>query len=190
MTDNIILKSKYGQYTEQNLIDLIHEHINIQPYRFVYRKKQYRSHTVSEKVKQANDLPTLSKLCIKLGTSTQKIKKLEKKGNFPRLSEALTRLRDVIRNMLIVNGLEGLYDTKFAEFVAINECGMRKTQHVEQSVKSLGGVTLYLPQLRNTGNGVVTVKEPLKDVTSQSHYNNVDNIDNNNNKLKNVEEKV
>ena len=161
MTDNQTtgLQCKTGLYSDEELAALVDEHFNVKPYSLVLQSKKYRSHTVTSKVKRASDLPILSVLCAKLGVSTGKLTKTSKEDNYPLLKDSIERARDVQRNMLILNGLEGLYDTKYAEFVAINLVGMRKTQHLESNIKTDTGVHLYLPEVLDT------VKTPLINVT-------------------------
>lgn len=72
----------------------------------------------------ANRLPTLTRFAHELGVNLSTIYEWEDKHL--EFSQALTRARDLYKDFLIENGLQGLYNPAFAIFVAVNTTDMRQ----------------------------------------------------------------
>ena len=76
-----------------------------------------------------NDLPTLEGFANFLGVVKQTI--LTWADVHPEFMDALMRAKQIQKECLIQNGLKGLYDARFAMFVAVNCSDMRSKESIE-----------------------------------------------------------
>ena len=102
----------------------------------------YKDGTTKEEVKFIpSDLPLLSAFANKLKTHRSTIFRWAKKHK--EFRNALKRAKDCQREILITNGLKGLYSTSFAIFTAKNLIGWRdKTEVSGDADRPLGVVIL------------------------------------------------
>lgn len=70
-----------------------------------------------------NDLPLLSSFAARIGVHRDTLHEWAEK--FPDFSDALKRAKDLQEQMLVTNGLKGLYNPSFAVFAAKNILGWR-----------------------------------------------------------------
>lgn len=113
-----------GKYKKEYVEELI-EYFNTPPTRVEYIKHYDREGNVvkEEPVVLGADYPTLEGFAIKIGVSSRTLENWAK--DYPTtFGAAYERAKDVQKNMLIVNGLGGRYNSKFAQFVASSQFDM------------------------------------------------------------------
>jgi|TARA_Y100000034_G_scaffold47492_1_gene58483 hypothetical protein len=130
----------YKQEYAKQLIDFF----SISPSKRELAAKMQGKNFEKEEYKEVpNDLPTLTRFAVKIGTSTQTLhnwcnmgqekvdeelplnEQNSKSPLFFEFFEAFTRAKELYRDFLIQNGLKGLYPPAFAIFVATNTAGMK-----------------------------------------------------------------
>lgn len=79
--------------------------------------------TVEKTIPEAAPLPFFEDWCWSVGISKDTMCEWVKK--YPEFSDAYTRAKALQKKILVVNGLEGRYDAKFAIFTAKNITDMR-----------------------------------------------------------------
>ena len=84
-----------------------------------------------EKIKYANSLPTLEKFCNSINITIPTLHDWVK--IYPDFSYAYMRAKELQKDILIQNGLLGLYNSQFATFVAINCTDMRNKTEVDHT---------------------------------------------------------
>lgn len=77
-------------------------------------------------------LPTLENFAKHLGVGTSTIS--DWKHTYPEFSAALTRAKEIQKDILVQNGLFGNYEKTFAKFVAVNVTDMSDKSEVKQQV--------------------------------------------------------
>jgi hypothetical protein len=122
--------------------------------KIIKRTKSFKDGRVfEEEYEVANPLPLFGMFAHKIGVNKDTI--VEWAKVHPDFSVAYTRAKDIQKAFLIENGLKGLYDSKFAIFVAKNVTDMRDTQthdvgedSAKQVLDYLAGRSLGLPRDR------------------------------------------
>ena len=82
------------------------------------------------------DLPLLCKFAADIGVNQDTLHEWSK--NHKEFSEAMKTAKEMQKNILVINGLRGNYDTGFAKFVAINATDM--VDKKEHDLSLSGGV--------------------------------------------------
>ncbi len=91
----------------------------------------------------ANDLPTFERFAVNIGVDTDTLLEWSKDPEkYPGFSVAYKRAKHLQKDILLTNGLRGLYSQPFAIFTAKNITDMR--DRVEQDITS-GGEKLPTP---------------------------------------------
>lgn len=123
-----------GKYKKEYTDQLI-EYFNTPPTRVEYIKRYDREGNVKEEepVVIGADYPTFEGFAIKIGVTSRTLENWA--AAYPTtFGAAYERAKDVQKNMLIVNGLGGRYNGKFAQFVASSQFDM-----AEKSEQKLTG---------------------------------------------------
>lgn len=129
--------NKYGTagrptlYTPDLCADLI-AYFDIEPNREVMVVQHFGKDSSTETPKELpNDLPTLEGWCKKTGIHPSTVSEWAKQ--YPDFSEAITRAKAMQYHILVVNGLKGLYDARFAIFVATNITNLKSKSITEEN---------------------------------------------------------
>ena len=140
-------KGKYKkEYTDQ-LIEYFSKH----PTRVEYIKRYDLEGNVKEEepIVIGADYPTFEGFAIEIGVSTRTLENWAEK--YPTtFGAAYERAKDVQKNMLIVNGLGGRYNSKFAQFIASSQFDMAEKS--EQKISGIEGIDLSI-ELLSAGGG-------------------------------------
>jgi hypothetical protein len=94
-------------------------------------KVSHKGNEYQEEIKEPSELPTIEKFCNIHGIDNSHFYQLAKEND--NLSRAITYMRNNQKNMLIQNGMNKTYDSRFASLVAINLTDMRNTVHTESA---------------------------------------------------------
>ena len=116
----------------QQLLD----YFDVEPYIELARSDKKSGHEYTQRV--ANSLPTLAGFAAKVGVSVQTLHNWGKAH--PGFFDATTRAKAIAEDILVTNGLLGLYDARYAIFVAKNYTDLRdvrETHAVEYEVPEL-----------------------------------------------------
>lgn len=97
-----------------------------------------------------NELPSLYKFANKIGVDQTTLNEWAKRHQ--EFSLAFTRAKEMYKNFLMENGLLGLYDSRFAIFVAKNTTDMRDKVETELTIKEMPKP--LLDNLRNKKNAI------------------------------------
>lgn len=120
--------SKYKKEYCQEIIN----YFFIKPYRKEKIKKVKKDGSIEEiEIDVANDLPLFSGFATEIGVNRETLRLWSEK--FQEFGEAYQQAKELQRNILITNGLRGLYNTTFAIFTAKNITDMRDQQQLEFS---------------------------------------------------------
>lgn len=123
--------------------DMIVEFFSAEPNREVERVNRKTGAAYSELV--PNPLPHLSAFAREIGVSHDTLcewAKEENREKYPGFSEAYKKAKQLQKEFLIENGLNGLYNPAFAIFTAKNITDMRDRQEHELSGKDGGPVSI------------------------------------------------
>lgn len=97
---------------------------DIQPHFETPVTTTYKDGTTKEEIKLLpSDLPTLAGFAVKLGVHRDTINQWSK--DYPEFSDAIKRAKECQENILITNGLQGLYAQPFAIITTKNVLGWR-----------------------------------------------------------------
>jgi hypothetical protein len=108
------------------------EFFNIEAYRISKIIKTNKDGSTEEReIEVANDLPLFSKFAVNIGVHRDTLH--EWKDKHEEFSDAYKKCKEIQRNILIINGLRGLYQTAFAIFTAKNITDLRDKQEIEHS---------------------------------------------------------
>lgn len=90
--------------------------------------------TVTDKgiIKSANKLPTFENFAASISVSTKTLYNWSEQ--FPEFLQAFARARELQKNWLIENGLNGTYNPQFTIFVAKNITDMRDKQELDHQI--------------------------------------------------------
>src|SRR5690349_11818379 len=112
--------SKYKpEYCEE-----LEKFFDIEPYREVVDIYTYKDGTTKETVKLLpNDMPFIRDFAKKIGVNKDTLYEWAKKHS--EFSVALKEVKDLQEKLLVVNGLNGVYNSTFAIFAAKNMIGWR-----------------------------------------------------------------
>ena len=118
--------SKYKEEYIQKMLDFF----SISPYEEVVVKKVSKKGDLFEEKQYIGcDFPTFSKFAVEIGVSRDTLSEWNNKHE--EFSVAYKKCKELQRNILIVNGLKGYYNTAFACFTAKNVTDMRdKQEHI------------------------------------------------------------
>jgi hypothetical protein len=117
--------SKY----DPKFCDELIEYFDIEPHFETPVLTRRKDGTEVEKVAFiASDLPTLAGFAVKIGVDRDTLK--EWAHVHPEFSAAIKKAKECQENILVTNGLKGLYDTSFAIFTAKNVMGWRDKQEI------------------------------------------------------------
>lgn len=141
-----------GKYKREYADQLI-EYFNEPPTRVEYIKRYDREGNVKEEepIVVGADYPTFEGFAIKIGVTSRTLENWA--AAYPTtFGAAYERAKDVQKNMLIVNGLGGRYNSKFAQFVASSQFDMAEKS--EQKISGIEGIDLNIE--------VLSTKEEVK----------------------------
>ena len=99
-----------------------------------------------------SDLPLFSAFAVSIGTHRETLinwtKAVDKKGNlkYPEFFDAYKKAKEYQRNILITNGIKGLYSVAFAIFTAKNIIGWKDRQDITSDDEKIEGIILYKPK--------------------------------------------
>jgi len=117
--------TKYDSKYCQEII----EYFDVKPHRLIEEKFHYKNG--DEKVKEtevANDLPFLSKFARSIGVCHSTVINWTK--THPEFDTAYKQAKEMQEELLVTNGLKGLYNPSFTIFAAKNMIGWRdKHEH-------------------------------------------------------------
>ena len=128
--------------------DKIVEYFTQEPYREVIETYYYKNGESKDSVKLiANDLKFISGFAREIGVTTTTIHRWKEK--YEEFSDALKKAKEIQQEHLVINGLQGNYQTAFAIFTAKNITDWRdnKDPLVDQSKHS----TLIVKINKNDG---------------------------------------
>jgi hypothetical protein len=110
----------------------IEEFFDIDPYREVTDVYTYKDGTTKETIKLLpNDMIFMGDFARKIGVNKDTLYEWAKK--YPEFSDSLKRANELQERLLVVNGLNGVYNSTFAIFAAKNMIGWRDKQELEHS---------------------------------------------------------
>lgn len=134
-----------AEYTEQ-LITFFNQPVTRVEYIKHYDKEGNLKE--EEPVVIGADYPTFEGFAIKIGVTART---LENWANaYPTtFGVAYERAKDIQKNMIIVNGLGGRYNSKFAQFIASSQFDMAEKS--EQKISGLEGIDLNIELLSASG---------------------------------------
>lgn len=113
-------RSKYRRDYCRQLI----EFFSVEPYRVV-------DQATGKKV--ANDMPHLVDFAKKIGVDSDTLNNWVK--HFPEWADAVRQAKMLNERFLVVNALQGLYQSTFSIFMAKNKFGWRDTVELDQKVE-------------------------------------------------------
>lgn len=120
--------SKY----DPSLCEALIEYFNVEPNREVIITQRFGKDNITETPKELpNDLPTLEGWCQKTGIHPSTVSEWVKQ--YPEFSEAITRAKAYQYHILVSNGLKGLYDARFAMFIATNLTKLKNKSITEET---------------------------------------------------------
>lgn len=90
-----------------------------------------KGETYEKPVVKASNLPTLEAFSHKIGVDTDTLLNWSKKHKA--FFGAVSKAKQLQKNILVQNGLMGYYDAGFAKFVASNFTDMKEKQEIEHS---------------------------------------------------------
>ncbi len=133
--------TKYDpQYSEDIL-----EYFSVEPWREVPVVTTYKDGTTKEDSKMvANDLPTFEGFARKIAVHRETL--LNWLESYPEFFDAYKRAKDIQKDLLITNGLQGLYSAPFAIFTAKNITDMKDKTETEVTNPD-GSLNAYNPEL-------------------------------------------
>lgn len=122
--------SKYKpEYCEQ-----LEKFFDIDPYREVIDVYTYKDGTTKETVKLLpNDMPFIRDFAKQIGVNVDTLYEWAKQH--AEFSEALKAVKQLQEKILVINGLNGCYNSTFAIFTAKNVIGWRDQTHVDHTTK-------------------------------------------------------
>lgn len=134
------------EYKEEFVEDII-KYFDVEPFEvrtITHTKRNGESWETEEDV--ANPLPTLAGYAAKTGVHRDTLHEWSKK--YPDFSDAIRRCKEMQYNMLVANGLKGLYAQPFAVFTAKNILGWtdRQETDITSGGEKLRSLIVYKPQ--------------------------------------------
>lgn len=121
------------KYKEEYCRQII-EYFDIEPTREVDVVTTFKNGTTRESTEERpNHLPFFANFAYSIGSNPQRL--LEWCKKFPKFQEAYTRAKALQKQHLVVCGLLGLFNSKFAVFTAKNITEWRDKQELEHSGK-------------------------------------------------------
>lgn len=142
--------SKYDPKYCQELEDFF----DIDPYREVTDVYTYKDGTTKETVKLLpNDMPFIRDFAKKIGVNSDTLYEWAK--HHPEFSDSLKAVKQLQEKILVINGLNGCYNSTFAIFTAKNVIGWRDQTQIDHTTKGDKMPTPILANLNvpnNDGN--------------------------------------
>lgn len=83
-------------------------------------------------VLRANDLPTFERFAHNIGVHVDTL--IEWSKRYPEFSEAYKRSKQLQKDIIITNAMQGLYNTTFSIFLSKNITDLRDRQEIEHSL--------------------------------------------------------
>lgn len=147
MTDLAFPKpKKRGRPTkyDKSYCDEIIRYFNIEPNFESPVTITYKDGTTREEMKMfANNLPTLAGFASKIGVNRDTLNEWMKQHK--EFSDAIKEAKEHQEQILVENGLQGLYQGPFAIFTAKNVIGWRDKSEIEQT----GNITMNVEIVRH-----------------------------------------
>ena len=129
------------KYDEEYCEELI-KYFDREPTKTVYVERYNEEGDVVERepVTVANDYPTFEGFARLIGVTLRTLERW--RASRRHFAEAWEAAAELQRNMLIVNGLHGKYNSSFAKFIAVNHHGM--SDKVEQKLEGGEGFDINI----------------------------------------------
>ena len=83
---------------------------------------------IEEPIEKPNELPTIEGFAESIGVVKDVI--IDWTNKYPEFLFAYRRAKQIFRDFIVRNGITGRYDSRFAQFVAINDTDMRDRKEV------------------------------------------------------------
>ena len=144
--------TKYRPEYCQMMIDFF----DVEPTETVIKKITTKNGTVIEEpVQRAVRFPSIERFAFKIGVIHETL--LEWTKRFPEFAETYSRAKELQKYILNTNALSGLYDSRYAQFVAINCTDMRQKQ--ELALDAAQGTTLNIEIRSKSGKEISQTAE-------------------------------
>lgn len=127
-----------GKYKPEYIKKLL-DYFDIKAFEIKFSVKTFKDGSTEEKkYREANAVPTLAGFARKIKVCRDTINEWSKPENvekYPGFSDALKRAKDIQEDILITNGVLGLYSTGSFAFTAKNIIGWRDNYGVDMTTK-------------------------------------------------------
>ena len=134
---------KNGRYKNEYATELV-RFFSEPPTRVDYIKRYDKQGNLIEEepIELAAVYPTFEAFAIKIGVTVRTLENW--RDSYKLFGEAYERAQAIQKNMLIVNGLGGRYNSSFAKFIAVNHHGMSDKVTNEHEFEGSDGFALNI----------------------------------------------
>lgn len=118
-----------------------------EPFVTMYKKEYHKDGTLKSEIPilTANEFPTFQGFADKIGVHVDTLR--EWAGKHKEFSDAYARAKQLQEQIWLINGMQNLYNSQFAQFFGKNCLGYKDKQEIDQNVSGDIVVTFADPDL-------------------------------------------